>query len=184
MCLFVCSVAQFSTGYRVGLILFATAITTLIFKPSLKVIFPCFFLIFLVPVWGVLTPYLQELSTRAVSIIMNYTGIPTYVEGNLITIPPGVFEIAGGCSGLRYLLVSLSISSLFIFLHIKKFSHGFWFLTAAILGALLINWIRITALIAIGYFTDMESNLMHDHNDFGWYLYVPFLIALFYFATV
>jgi len=111
---------------------------------------------------------------------MSYTGIPTYVEGNTVTIPPGIFEIAGGCSGLRYLLVSLAISSLFIFLNIKKTSHGVLFLFIAILGSLITNWIRITGLILIGYFTDMESSLMADHNTFGWYLYIPFIIGLFY----
>lgn len=176
------SLAQFPTGYRITLIFFMSLITVLIFKPSIKVIFPSLFLIFLVPVWGIITPYLQALSTTAVSFIMSYSGIPTYVEGNLISIPSGVFEIAGGCSGLRYLIVSLAISSLFIFLNVKKYSHGFWFLTIAIIGALITNWIRIAALISIGHFTNMESELMKDHNDFGWYLYIPFLISLFYFG--
>ncbi len=176
------SLAQFPTGYRITLIFFISSITVLIFKPSIKIIFPSFFLIFLVPVWGIITPYLQALSTTAVSFIMSYSSIPTYVEGNLISIPSGVFEIAGGCSGLRYLIVSLAISSLFIFLNVKKYSQGFWFLTVAIIGALITNWIRIAALISIGHFTNMESELMKDHNDFGWYLYIPFLISLFYFG--
>jgi len=51
-----------------------------------------------------------------------------------------------------------------------------------ILGALLTNWIRITALILIGEYTNMESSLMDDHNTFGWYLYVPFMIFLFWFG--
>jgi exosortase/archaeosortase family protein len=146
------------------------------------VLFPSLFLIFLIPVWGVLTPILQSISTYAVTFIMGYTGIPTYVEGNFISIPPGVFEIAGGCSGLRYLLVSLAISSLFIFLNIKKTSHGALFLFIAIIGALITNWLRITGLILIGYYTNMESSLMADHNTFGWYLYIPFMVGLFYFG--
>lgn len=180
--LFVFSVGQFPTGYRIGLILFTTSIIALIFKPSIKSIFPSLFLIYLVPIWGILTPYLQDLSTAAVTLIMSYSGIPTYVDGNFISIPPGVFEIAGGCSGLRYLLVSLAISNLFIFLNVRTFAHGFWFLTAAIIGALITNWIRITVIIFIGYYTNMESDLMHDHNSLGWYLYIPFLISLFYFG--
>jgi len=180
--LFTFSLAQFPFGYRVTLILFLTSIIAIVFKPTLKVLFPSLFLIFLIPVWGALTPGLQTLATEAVTIIMGYTGIPTYVEGNTISIPPGVFEIAGGCSGLRYLLVSLAISSLFIFLNIKKASHGALFLCIAVLGALLTNWIRITALIVIGNYSNMESSLMSDHNSFGWYLYVPFMVLLFYFG--
>jgi len=111
--------------------------------------------------------------------MMSFTGVPTYVEAQIITIPAGIFEIAGGCSGLRYMIVSLAISSLFIFLNIRDTKRALLFLTMTILGALLTNWIRITALILIGEYTNMESSLMEDHNTFGWYLYVPFMVLLF-----
>jgi|TARA_R110002060_G_scaffold29186_2_gene39436 exosortase len=174
--------AQFPTGYRICFVLFITSMTSLIFKPSIRQMFPALFLIFLVPIWGIATHTLQNISTYAVTYMMNLTHIPIYVEGNRISIPAGVFEIAGGCSGLRYLIVSLAISSLFIFLNIRKYSHAFTFLGLAIIGALVVNWLRITLLILIGHYTDMQSSLMHDHNSFGWYLYIPFMIALFYFG--
>ena len=131
------------------------------------------------PGWGLLTAILQKVSTNAVTFLMSYSGIPTFVEGNFVTIPAGVFEIAGGCSGLRYLIVSLAISSLFSFLYIKNTKKALLFFTVAILGALITNWIRITALILIGEYTDMQSDLMTDHNVFGWYLYIPFMFLLF-----
>lgn len=174
--------AQFPTGYRICFVLFITSMTSLIFKPSIRQMFPALFLIFLVPIWGIATYTLQNISTYAVTYMMNLTHIPIYVEGNRISIPAGIFEIAGGCSGLRYLIVSLAISSLFIFLNIRKYSHAFTFLALAIIGALVVNWLRITLLILIGHYTDMQSSLMHDHNSFGWYLYIPFMVALFYFG--
>lgn len=174
--------AQFPTGYRISFILFIAAITTLIFKPSIKVLFPALFLIFLTPIWGAATVILQNISTYAVTYLMNLSGIPIFVEGNTIAIPSGVFEIAGGCSGLRYLIVSLAISSLFIFLNIRKYSHAVLFISIAIIGALITNWIRITALIVIGHVTEMQSDLMQDHNSFGWYIYMPFMAWLFYFG--
>ncbi|WP_286234340.1 exosortase [Thalassotalea sediminis] len=173
------TLGHFTTGFRVTFVLFITAILTLIFKPTLKIIFPSLFLIFLIPVWGALTVFLQNLSTDAVTFIMGLSHIPIYVEGNFITIPAGVFEIAGGCSGLRYLIVSLAISSLYVFLYLDNLRHSLIFLSLAILGALLTNWLRITLLIVIGHITDMESSLMHDHNAFGWYLYIPFMFVLF-----
>lgn len=174
--------AQFPTGFRVSFVLFITAVTTVIFKPSIKLVFPALFLIFLIPIWGAATNILQSISTYAVTYLMNLSGIPIFVEGNTISIPSGVFEIAGGCSGLRYLIVSLAISSLFTFLNIRKYSHALTFLFVAIVGALITNWLRITALIMIGHFTEMQSDLMHDHNSFGWYIYMPFMIWLFYFG--
>lgn len=180
--LFIFSSVKIPFGFRLILPLFMTCIIGIIFKPTFKVLFPSLFLVFLLPIWGVLTPYLQQLSTLTVSYIMGLSGIPIYVEDNFISIPSGVFEIAGGCSGLRYLIVSLSISCLFIFLNIRKYSYALIFIFIAILGALLTNWIRITALIVIGHFTNMESELMQNHNNFGWYLYIPFMISLFYFG--
>ena len=174
------TIAQFTTGYRIFFILFYTSIIALIFENKFRVLFPALFLVFLLPIWGILTPYLQTLSTYTVTYFMGLTGIPTYVEGNFITIPAGVFEIAGGCSGLRYLLVSLSVSSLFIFLNMRNMKHGLIFITIAVLGALFTNWVRIAMLIIIGHNTNMESSLMSDHNTFGWYLYIPFLFFLFY----
>ena len=174
--------AQFPTGYRISFILFITAVTTVIFKPSIKLVFPALFLFFLVPIWGAATTILQSISTYAATYLMSISGIPIFVEGNTISIPSGIFEIAGGCSGLRYLIVSLAISSLFTFLNIRKYSHALTFLFVAVVGALITNWLRITALIMIGHFTEMQSDLMQDHNSFGWYIYMPFMIWLFYFG--
>jgi exosortase A len=181
--LFITSNAQISVGYWGALLaVFITSITML-FRFNYYIVFPAAFLIFIFPFWGVLIPLLQNVSTAAVTYLMKFTGVPTYVEGNLITIPAGVFEIAGGCSGLRYMIVSLAIGSLFVFLNIRDTKRAILFLLMTITGALLTNWIRITALILIGEYTNMESSLMEDHNTFGWYLYVPFMIFLFWWGN-
>ena len=179
MLLFITSNAQISLGYWVAILALACSSLILMFNFSWVTLFPAAFLIFVFPLWGLLVPFLQNLSVAAVTYIMGFTGIPTYVEGEFITIPAGVFEIADGCSGLRYFIVSLAISSLFIFLYIKSFKRAALFFAVAILGALITNWIRITALIMIGEYTNMESSLMEDHNAFGWYIYIPFMILLF-----
>jgi exosortase A len=171
--------AQISLGYWAATLAVLLSSVLLIYRANWQVFFPTLFLAFLMPGWGVLTASLQKISINAVSFLMSYTGIPTFVEGNLVTIPAGVFEIADGCSGLRYLIVSLAISSLFSFLYIKNIRNALVFFTVAILGALITNWVRITALILVGEYTNMESDLMTDHNMFGWYLYIPFMFLLF-----
>lgn len=176
---FVFTNAQISVGYWFSFILFAAASVNTLFRFNFYSLFPVFFLAFLFPFWGILTEYLQTISVISVTFIMSLTAIPTYVEAQFITIPAGVFEIADGCSGLRYIIVSFAISSLFIFLYINNVKNAILFLTFAILGALLTNWIRISALIVIGEYTNMQSSLMEDHNTFGWYLYIPFMFLLF-----
>ena len=171
--------AQINLGYWAAMMAILLSSTLVIYRASWQVVFPTLFLVFLMPGWGLLTVILQDVSVTSVTFLMSLSGIPTYVEGNLVTIPAGVFEIADGCSGLRYLIVSLAISSLFNFLYIKNTRKALLFFSVSILGALITNWIRITALILIGEYTNMESDLMTDHNMFGWYLYVPFMFLLF-----
>ncbi len=149
---------------------------------SLGLAYALAFLVFMYPMWGALQFVLQHLSVFAVMKIMGLTGIPTYVENTSVMIPEGTFVIAGGCSGLRYFIVSLAISSLFVFLNLRNKVSIAKFITLAIIGALITNWIRIVALVLIGHFSDMQSELMRDHNNFGWYIYAPFIILLFWYG--
>ncbi len=181
--LFVSSHAQISIGYWFSLLAVITSCILVLYRFNWYIIFPCAFLVFIIPSWGILVPILQQISVNAVTYMMTFTGIPTFVEDSFITIPAGVFEIAGGCSGLRYIIVAIAISTLFIFLYIKDTKKALLFFSIAIIGGLLTNWIRITALIMIGQYTDMQSPLMGDHNTFGWYLFLPFMFLLFFIGN-
>ncbi|MCU7940170.1 MAG: exosortase [gamma proteobacterium symbiont of Bathyaustriella thionipta] len=180
---FVFSAAQISLAYWFTNILLIISSTLMLFRYHWKIVFPPAYFIFMYPLWGPMVNILQQLSVEAVSIIMGFTSIPVYVENQFVTIPAGLFEIAGGCSGLRYLITALAISSLYIFLYINKAKHVLLFLAFAIGGALLTNWIRITIIIMVGHYTDMQSELIEDHNMFGWYLFIPFMFLLFKFGN-
>jgi len=181
--LFISASAQISVGYWLSSLGIIVSAIIMLYQYHWRIIFPAVFLILIIPMWGSLAVILQNLSVNAVNVMMGFTGIPTYVEGNLVSIPAGVFEIAGGCSGLRYFIVSIAISSLFVFLNMEKIRNITLFITIAIIGALITNWIRITLLIVIGQYTDMTSSLMVDHNNFGWYIFIPFMVLLFVFGN-
>ena len=176
---FITTTAQISIGYWVTFLLLLITTVLALFKFNFYIIFPAAYFIFLIPFWGSLVDILQAMSVASVSFMMSFTGIPTFVEAQYVSIPAGTFEIADGCSGLRYLIVSLSISSLYIFLFINNSKRAGLFFLAAILGGLITNWLRITILVLIGHQTDMTHSLMHDHNSFGWYVYIPFMFLLF-----
>ncbi|MEH6625347.1 MAG: exosortase [Motiliproteus sp.] len=174
--------AQIALLYRALFPLSILLAMFVVFRPSIAVAMPIVVTWFIFPIWGVLTSPLQELSVKATNLMMSFSSIPTYVEGNFVHIPAGVFEIAGGCSGLRYFIVSLLISILFVYLNISRLRQATIFLVVALAGALVVNWIRIVILICVGHFTEMQSSMMDDHNVLGWYLYVPYMIALMSFG--
>lgn len=180
--LFVTSTAQISLLYWLTILLLFCSSIIFVFNANIKIAAAASYFIFLLPVWGILTIPLQNLSVFAAQTLMGFTTIPVFVEEQFVHIPSGVFEIAGGCSGLRYLLTSLAISTLFSFLYFRTIKNTAIFISVAILGALLTNWLRISALIIIGHQTEMTSDLMTDHNMFGWYIYIPFMFLLFKFG--
>lgn len=180
--LFVTSTAQISLLYWLAILLLLCSTLIFVFTANIRIASAASYFIFLLPVWGILTIPLQSMSVLAVNTMMSFTTIPVFVEDEFVQIPSGVFEIADGCSGLRYLLTSLAISTLFSFLYFRTLKNTAIFISVAILGALLTNWLRISALIIIGHQTEMTSDLMTDHNMFGWYLYIPFMLFLFKFG--
>lgn len=127
--LFVTTNAQISVGYWAALLAVYITSVTMLYRLSWSIVFPAAFLIFIFPFWGILVPLLQNIPVAAVTYMMSFTGVPTYIEAEMITIPAGVFEIADGCSGLRYMIVSLAIGSLFIFLNIKDTKPAALFLS-------------------------------------------------------
>jgi exosortase len=137
---------------------------------------------FVTPIWGPASEALQWASVRAVSAIMSYTGIPTFVYGEFVQIPAGTFEIADGCSGLRYVIAMLALVFFYSVLYLRRLRSVILLFTGSLLAAMLTNWLRIVALIFIGHFSDMQSSLIRDHNMFGWFLFFPLLIAVFYVA--
>lgn len=180
---YIMSSAQISIGYWFASLILLTVTVLTLFRFNWYVVFPAAYLIFIFPFWGSLIGMLQTMSVAAVGFMMSFTSIPTYVEAQYVSIPAGTFEIANGCSGLRYLIVSLSISSLYIFLFINNIKRAGLFFLVAILGGLITNWLRITILVLIGHQTDMTHSLMNDHNNFGWYIYLPFMFLLFMFGN-
>lgn len=149
-------------------------------KPSTAFIVPLALLWFISPFWGSLVAPLQYIAVLITTFCMQLTHIPIFVDGNFIQIPQGVFEIAEGCSGLRYFIVSLALSTLLCHLHLRKLRNMLLVTLFAIVGAIVVNGIRIVLIILIGYYTDMQSSIVKDHNMFGWFLYIPFIILLFY----
>lgn len=143
-------------------------------------LFPLALLSLALPLWGLLIPALQALAVLVVGQALDVVAIPAAIHDTYIRIPAGDFEVAQGCSGLRYLLVAAAITALWGHLYMDNWRHRLLYLGAGIAAALVTNWIRIFALIWVGHSSNMESPLMADHNNFGWYIFAAMLPPLFW----
>lgn len=140
--------------------------------------------LFAVPVWDYLNNGLVQLASSVVGEMVRLIRIPALIDGSSIFIPSGHIMIADGCSGLRYLIISLALGYTISYLNgYRELGLLVSLLLAGFLG-LLANWIRIFLLILIGYHTEMESSLMEDHETFGWVLFAIICFPAIYFAPV
>lgn len=152
-------------------------------KETYKLAFPTLFLIFAIPFWGLLNPPLQYIAAIVVSAMVEAWGVSAYLDGIYITIGAGTFEVAGGCSGLRYLLVILTLCSLFSHLYLNEKRSILKIFVIGIGLSFVTNWIRILILVLLGHYTDMQHEMIEDHNNLGWILFVVFLYPLYVYAN-
>lgn len=146
---------------------------------------PLAMLYFTIPIWDLTIPPLQEISSSVVKTLVGWTGLVAYTVGNLITIPSGSFEIAEGCSGMRYFLVSLAITAFIGLSWYERWRTRLLLMAVAGLAAMASNWIRIYTLILIGDATDMQHYVIaKSHDGYGWLVYVVFLLPVLWFARV
>src|SRR5690554_8156294 len=93
------------------------------------------------------------------------------IEGNSITLPYGRLVIADGCSRLRYFAISILLAAMMSILNDYRWRGWLCFLAAAMVLGLIANWVRIFILVVIGYQSEMQSELLTDHELMGWVVY-------------
>lgn len=143
--------------------------------------FPLGYLYFALPIWDVLNPLAVRVTTCMVRLMLTVTGIPAYFEGNLVQVPAGLFEIEGGCSGLHYLIVALSLGALLGEIRGDGWRMRLrWLLVAGVLG-MVVNWLRVYIVIVAGHVTHMQHYLVREsHYGFGWWLFAIVVLTLYW----
>ncbi|WP_281560876.1 exosortase [Thalassomonas sp. RHCl1] len=147
-----------------------------------KFLIPLLLLFFTVPSWSIVSPIFQAIAANAVATISMLIGIPTYIEGNSVAIPNGTFLVAEGCSGVRYILVALSIALINSELSQFKTRSQVISLTLAFALAIVANWVRIEVIVLYAHQYGMSHPIIADHNSLGWIVFAVFM--LFYFLLL
>lgn len=144
--------------------------------------FPLVFLFFMVPVGAEFTPALQSIAGVVVAHALNLTGVATIRDGYLLTTPAGPFEIAESCAGLRFLLASAMISTLVSWRAFSAWPKRAAFVVAAMIAALLANWLRIYVIVLAATMTEKRFGVGPEHVVIGWIFYGALLATLIAFA--
>ena len=136
------------------------------------------------PIWADVIPALVDLASVVVGTWVSWFGMTALIEGNSITLPYGRLLIADGCSGIRYFAIAILLAMMTSILNDYRWRG--WLITllgAALLG-MIANWVRITILVVVAYETDMQSEMLTDHETMGWMVFGAFILPALYFSPV
>jgi exosortase A len=148
-----------------------------------KMLFPTVFLFLMVPFGEAFIPPLMEYTATFVVTLIRLTGMSVYREGLFFTLTSGNWSVVEGCSGLRYLISSLTLGSVYAYLNYSSYKKRSIFIALSFLVPILANGLRAYLIVMIGHFSDMKLAAGVDHIVYGWVFFGIVMFALFYFGS-
>ena len=182
---FVATIATINEARQLAVIgLVQIAILTMLGTRIYRIIlFPAWFLFFLVPVGQYLIPPMQRFATMFTDVGLTLLGIVHYTEGTVIEITAGLFEIAEACAGLRFLIATVTLGVLFAHLAYRKWWKIGAFLAACVVIPLIANGFRCIGIIALAHATNNAVAVEADHIIYGWGFNVFVLMIVFFIGS-
>src|SRR4026207_758168 len=111
--------------------------------------FPLAFLVFAVPFGRALVPALMQVTADITVTVLNWTGVPGFPGGMLLSIPGGDFEVARACSGLNYLMTGVVLGTLYAHLMYTGWRKRVAFVAVTVAVLIVANGIRAYLTVAI-----------------------------------
>jgi exosortase A len=142
--------------------------------------FPLAFLMLGVPIGEGLIPPLMDLTADFTVAALRFTGIPVFREGNFFTIPSGSWSVVEGCSGVRYLIASITVGTLFAYLNYRLLWKRVLFIALSVIVPLVANWLRAYMIVMIGHLSDGKLAHGVDHLIYGWVFFGIVMMLLFW----
>lgn len=148
-----------------------------------KFTFPLLFLLFAVPFGeifvGPLINYTADFTVWAVQA----TGIPVLRNGTRFELPSGSWSVVEACSGIRYLISSITLGCLYAYLTYRSNLRRAVFIGLAIVVPIVANWLRAYGIVMIGHMSGMELATGVDHLVYGWLFFGVIMFIMFWIGS-
>lgn len=147
---------------------------------ALRLAFPLGFLFFAVPMGLGLQPPLMDLTADWTVRLVRATGVPVYQEGRFFELPSGRWSVVEACSGVRYLIASVTLGVLYAFLNYRALWRRLAFIGLAIVVPILANVLRAYGIVMLGHLSNMRLATGVDHLIYGWLFFGVVMLLLFW----
>ncbi len=141
--------------------------------------FPLLFAFFMVPFGEFLMPQMMEATATFTVWALQRSGVPVYREGLNFVIPSGQWSVVEACSGIRYLIASASVGTLFGYLTYSSPRKRWTFVAVALLVPVVANWIRAYMIVMLGHLSNNQLAAGADHLVYGWVFFGAIMAVMF-----
>jgi exosortase A len=141
--------------------------------------FALLFLLFAVPFGEFAVPRMMIWTADFTVTVLRLFGIPVYREGLEFVIPSGHWSVVEACSGVRYLIASFMVGTLYAYLTYRKPFKRVLFMVLAIVVPIVANWIRAVLIVLIGHVSGNQLAAGADHLIYGWVFFGVVIVAMF-----
>jgi exosortase A len=141
--------------------------------------FPLAFLFFAVPIGEFAMPQLMVWTADFTVLALRLSGIPVFREGLQFVIPSGNWSVVEACSGVRYLIASLTVGTLFAYLNYQSTSRRVVFIAVSLVVPIVANWLRAYLIVLLGHLSGNKLAAGVDHLIYGWVFFGVVILLMF-----
>jgi exosortase A len=152
-------------------------------KIVFTILFPLSYLLFAIPFGQVFIPPMMEFTADFTTSLIRAVGIPIYRDGLYFILPSGSWSVVEECSGVRYLIASMALGTLFAYLQYQSYKKRTLFIIAAIIFPIIANGLRAVGIVLIGHFSNMKYAVGADHLLYGWVFFGLVIFIMFYIGS-
>ncbi len=172
-------VAQFGMVAMVPLAICAVLGTAVV----RAIAFPLAFLFFAIPFGGFMLPWLMEMTADFTVSALRLSGVPVYREGMSFLIPSGAWSVVEACSGLRYLIASFMVGTLYAYLTYRSPRRRLLFIGLSLVVPLAANWLRAYLIVMLGHLSDNRLAAGVDHLIYGWVFFGMVMLLMYWIGA-
>ncbi len=144
-----------------------------------RLTFPLLFLFFAVPFGEFMVPHMMEWTANFTVAALRASGVPVYREGLQFVIPSGSWSVIEACSGVRYLIASFMVGTLFAYLNFHTAWKRAAFMLLSLTVPIVANWLRAYLIVMLGHLSDNKLAAGVDHIIYGWVFFGLVIGAMF-----
>jgi exosortase A len=145
--------------------------------------FPLLFLLLAVPFGEVFVAPLINLTADFTVWAVQATGIPVLRNGTRFELPTGSWSVVEACSGVRYLISSVTLGCLYAYLTYQSTKKRLMFVAVSIVVPVIANGLRAYMIVMIGHLSGMELATGVDHLIYGWVFFGLVMLLMFWIGS-